>query len=166
FHADPTTPNQYLGLVVGFVDGKNVPIQVRAGGEVATLTVVNHPVNKQIFSGPLQTPFVCELDALGLKPAHTSHLDPKNADCTAPTVVSYYYKNKGGVWKPFDTTAKRPGDILTVKIDGKDVAMIVRQEKGVINRSGYIINILHDPAAGPLPTYLSKGGSAWNGKLI
>ena len=44
--------------------------------------------------------------------------------------------------------------------------MIVRQEKGVINRSGYIINILHDPAAGPVPTYLAKGGSAWNGKLI
>ena len=43
---------------------------------------------------------------------------------------------------------------------------IVRQEKGVINRAAYIINILHDPAAGPAPTPLSRGGSAWNGKLI
>jgi hypothetical protein len=165
FAADPNNPSQWIGLVVGFVDGRNVPIQVRAGGEVATLTVVNHPVNKQIFSGPLQVPFVCELDALGLKPANTTHQDPKNADCTAPTIVSYLYKTKGGEWKPFDAT-KRPGDIMTTKIDGKDVPLIVRQERGVINRSGYIIDMLHDPAAGPPPTYLSKGGSAWNGKLI
>ena len=166
FSADPNNPGQYIGLVVGFVDGKNVPIQVRAGGEVATLTVVNHPVNKQIFSGPLQTPFVCELDALGLKPVNTSHLDPKNSDCTAASVVTYFYKNTAGTWKPFDAAAARPTDIMTTSINGQNVPLIVRQEKGVINRSGYIIDILHDPAAGPVASFLSKGGSAWNGKLI
>ena len=31
FSADPNNPGQYLGLVVGFVDGRNVPIQARAG---------------------------------------------------------------------------------------------------------------------------------------
>ena len=150
FAADPSNPGQYVGLVVGFVEGKNVPLQARAGGEVATLTVINHPVNKQLFSGPLQTPFVCELDALGLKPAQLAHLDPKNSDCFAPVVVSYLYRNKSGEWKPFDA-AKRPTDLDTAKIGDKDVPLIVRQEKGVINRSGYVIDILHDPAAGPVP---------------
>jgi hypothetical protein len=165
FSPDPNTPGQWVGLVVGLINGKNVPIQARAGGEVATLQIVNHAVNRELFSGPLQTPFVCELDALALKPTNTTHLGPLNADCTAPSTVLYYYKTKGGEWKDFDAT-KRPGDIATVKIDGKDVALIVRQEKGVVNRSGFVINILHDPNAGPLPSFLSKGGSAWNGKLV
>src|SRR2546423_693673 len=51
--------------------------------------------------------------------------------------------------------------------DSKEVPLIVRQEKGVINRSAYLINILHDPAAGPLPTpAASSSASGWNGKLI
>ena len=55
--------------------------------------------------------------------------------------------------KPFDPDGARPGDIATDETsDGKDGAGIVRQERGVINRSAYIIKILHDPAAGPAPT--------------
>jgi hypothetical protein len=165
FVADPNNPGQYIGLVVGFVEGKNVALQARAGGETANLVVIDTAVNKPIFSGPQQTPFVCELDALGLKASNLAHLDPKNSDCFAPVVVSYLYRNKSREWKPFDAT-KRPTDIDTVSIGGKDVALIVRQEKGVTNRSGYVIDILHDPATGPVPTFLAKGGSAWNGKLI
>jgi hypothetical protein len=165
FSPDPNNPGQFIGLVVGFIDGKNVPIEVRAGGEVKTLQIVNHAVNKQLFSGPLQVPFVCELDALGLKPSNTSHLDPKNADCTAPSVIQYVYKTTDGDWKPFDPN-KRPTNIMSAKIDGNDVPLIVRQEKGVINRSGFVIDILHDPQAGPAPSFLGKGGSAWNGKLV
>ena len=55
-----------------------------------------------------------------------------------------------------------PATSGTVKINGKDVPLIIRQEKGVINRSGYVFSILHDPMAGPAPTFLSRGGSAWN----
>jgi hypothetical protein len=158
-------PNQWVALVVGLINGKNVPIVARAGGETAQLVLINHAVNRELFSGPLQTPFVCELDALGLKPTNTTHLGPLNADCTAPSTYNYFYKTKGGEWKPYDVT-KKPGDVATVKIDGKDVNLIVRQERGVTNRSGYVINILHDPSAGPVPDFKSKGGSAWNGKLV
>ena len=165
FFPDPNVPNQWVGLVVGLINGKNVPIVARAGGEVAQLVLVNHAVNRELFSGPLQTPFVCELDALGLKPTNTTHLGPLNADCTAPSTYNYFYKTKGGEWKPYDVT-KKPGDVATTKIDGKDVNLIVRQERGVTNRSGYVINILHDPSAGPVPDFKSKGGSAWNGKLV
>jgi hypothetical protein len=164
FAPDPNTPGQWVGLVVGFVDGKNT-ITARAGGQSASVTVVNHAINKTLFAGPQQSPFLCELEALGLKPSVTSNTGLRNPDCTAPAVIGYVYKTKGGEWKDFDNT-KRPGDIAVIKIDGKDVNLIVRQEKGVINRSGYVINILHDPQAGPTPTFNGRGGSAWNGKVV
>ena len=65
-------------------------------------------------------------------------------------------------------SAPRPADVaMTKTTEGKEVPLIVRQEKGVINRSAYLINILHDPSAGPLPTPgASSPASGWNGKLI
>ncbi|MFO1184111.1 MAG: DUF6351 family protein [Bauldia sp.] len=167
FAPDPNTPGQWIGLIFGFWDGKNKDIiEVTSGGETAKLSVVSHALNRSVFSGPLQWPFICELDSLGMKPTLNALTDPtRDTDCLASTTYTYFYKNKGGEWKPFDAK-NRPTDIATSKIDGKDIPLIVRQEKGVINRSGYIINILHDPAAGPVPSYLSKGGSAWNGKLV
>jgi len=165
FSRDPNHPGDWIGLVVGFLGDNTGTLVVGSGSETVRLTVVNRRVNKGLFSGPQQSPFVCELEALGLKPTVTTSLDPKNADCTAAPVISYIYRTKGGEWKDYDV-AKRPADVATVKIDGKDVNLIVRQERGVVNRSGYIINILHDPQAGPTPNFLSKGGSAWNGKLV
>jgi hypothetical protein len=164
FSVDPNNPDQWIGLVVGFIEGKNT-LRARAGGEVALLTIINHWANVPTFAGAAQYPFVCEHQALGLKAAVTARLDPRSADCAGPTFYTYLYKTKGGEWKDFDVQ-NRPGDIATAKIDGADVPLIVRQEKGVLNRSGYVINILHDPQAGPVPTFLSKGGSAWNGKLV
>ena len=50
-------------------------------------------------------------------------------------------------------------------MDGKTVSLINWYEKGIINRSAYVISLLHDPAAGPLPTLMSNE-TGWNGKLI
>jgi hypothetical protein len=164
FAPDPTTPGQWVGLVVGFIDGKN-QITARAGGQTANMTVVNHAINKTLFAGPQQSPFLCELEALGLKPTVTTNASLRNPDCTASPVVTYLYKSKGGEWKDYNVQ-NAPGDVAIVKINGKDVSLIVRQERGVINRSGYIINILHDPKAGPAPSFTGRGGSAWNGKVV
>jgi hypothetical protein len=120
-------------------------LAVKAGGREAAVTLVNHPVNATLFAGPQQEPFVCENEAHGLAAA-------TDASCAAPTVVTYFYRDKRGEWKPFDAKAARPADIATTRTtEGKDVPLIVRQEKGVINRSAYLVNILHDPAAGALP---------------
>jgi hypothetical protein len=118
-------------------------------------------VNGTLFAGPQQEPFVCENAYHGLAPA-------VDASCAAPTVVTYFYRDKGGEWKPFDPKSARPADIGTTRTTkGKVVPLIVRQEKGVINRSAYVINILHDPAAGPLPSaFASSPASGWNGKLV
>jgi hypothetical protein len=164
----PDPKGGFVGLVTGLKDGDNM-VAVKAGADGANVKLVNHPINGTLFAGPQQTPFYCELDddAIKLKPAPGAKLDPHdNPDCAAVTTVNYFYRDKMGNWKPFDAT-NRPADIgMTTTSDGKNVPLIVRQEKGVINRSAYVINILHDPAAGPLPTPTDKGGSAWNGKLM
>ncbi len=156
----------WIGLVDGLAEGDN-QVTAKSGADQATIKLVNHGINATLFAGPQQTPFICELEDNGLMPAPGANLDPGNhPDCAAVTKVEYFYRNKGGEWKPFDA-ANRPRDIgKTTTIEGKEVPLIVRQETGVINRSAYLINILHDPDAGPLPTPTDRGGSAWNGKVM
>src|SRR5215470_10810148 len=150
----------WVGLVTGLKDGPN-QLAVKADGKDASLTLTNHPVNATLFAGPQQSPFVCENESHGLASA-------KDASCAAPATVKYFYRDRAGVWKPFNASAARPNDISTTKTsEGREVPLIVRQEKGVINRSAYVINILHDPAAGPLPTPTApSSASGWNGRLI
>jgi len=150
----------WVGLVAFLKDGSN-PLTVKAGGKDASLTLVNHPLNGTLVAGPQQSPFVCENESHGLESA-------KDASCAAPSTVKYFYRDRTGAWKPFNPGAARPNDIATTKTsEGQEVPLIVRQEKGVINRSAYLINILHDPAAGPLPTPAApSAASGWNGKLI
>ena len=148
----------WIGLVDGLVDGENA-LAVSAGGGYATLSLTNHPTNGTLFAGPQQTPFVCENEAHGLAPA-------MDESCAAPTITAYSYRSTDGTWKPFDPKRPRPADIeMTTTIGGKTVPLINWYEKGIINRSAYVISLLHDPAAGPLPTAVSNE-TGWNGKLI
>ena len=78
------------------------------------VTLTNHAINGTLFAGPQQAPYLCENETFELAPA-------KDASCAAPTIVKYFYRDKTNTWKPFDPAGARPGDIATVKIDGKDV---------------------------------------------
>jgi len=149
-----------VGLVEGLKDGDN-RLVAKGQGREASVTLRNHAINATLFAGPQQTPFLCENESHGLASA-------KDETCAAPSTVKYFYRNKSGEWKPFDPKGARPADIgVTRTSEGKEVPLIVRQEKGVINRSAYLINILHDPAAGPLPTPTTDSpASGWNRKLI
>ena len=148
----------WIGLVDGLVDGDNALV-VSAGGGQATLTLTNHPINGTLFAGPQQTPFVCENETHGLAPA-------TDESCAAPTMTGYTYRSTDGTWKPFDPNGPRPTDIdKTTTMDGTTAPLITWYEKGIINRSAYVISVLHDPAAGPLPTPASNE-TGWNGKLI
>ena len=148
----------WIGLVEGLRDGDN-RLEVSAGPSQTALTLTNRPINGTLFAGPQQTPFVCENEAHGLVPA-------TDENCTAPTVTGYFYRNTGGEWREFDPAGPRPRDIeMTTTMDGETVPLINWYEKGVINRSAYVISLLHDPASGPLPTPV-RNDSGWNGKLI
>jgi hypothetical protein len=148
------------GYVTGLKDGDNTLV-AKAGSDSATITLVNHGVNDTLFAGAQQQPFLCETDGLKLGKA----LDDK---CAANTVVSYtYMSNKDGKWHDFDPKGTRPTDIADTAVGPNRVPQIVRIERGVINRAGYVISVLQDPAAGPSPTWDNPtADKGWNGKLI
>jgi hypothetical protein len=150
----------YVGLVTGLKDGDNALV-AKAGADTANLTLVNHALNGVLFAGPKQQPFLCETDALKLGKA-------KDADCAADTVVEYKYLSKtDNTWKAFDPKGARPTDIADTAVGANRVPQIARVERGVINRAGYVITMLHDPAAGPVPSFdAPNANKAWNGKLI
>ena len=139
----------WIGLVDGLVDGEN-KLAAAARGH-ATLSLTNHPTNGTLFAGPQQMPFVCENETHGLATA-------TDESCAAPMITGYSYRSTDGTWKPFHPKQPRPADIeMTTTIDGETVPLINWYEKGIINRSAYVISLLHDPAAGPLPTPVSNG---------
>jgi hypothetical protein len=150
----------WVGLVTGLEDGDNALV-AKAGADTANVTLVNHGINGVLFAGPKQQPFLCETEGLKLGKA-------KDADCAADTQVSYsYMSNKDMKWHDFDPKGTRPTDIADTGVGASRVPQIVRIERGVINRAGYVISMLHDPAAGALPTPDNQAANkGWNGKLI
>ena len=171
FRARPTG-NTLLGRIEGLNAGKNV-LEVRVGDKrQALIELTNYPVVGPIFSGPHQTPFICQTEHSGLGTA----LD---ADCSAKTSVSYVYKSTqpspAGArnapdalpagFKAYDPSRPRPSDVAqTTTTDGRKVDYIVRRERGTINRAVYEIAFLHIPGeALPNPWTKTPG---WNGRLV
>ena len=75
-----------LGRVDALTLGKNT-LEVRVQGKrEARLELTNHPISGPVFSGPHQTPFICQTEAAGLGV-------PLDANCSAKTVVTYVYKS-------------------------------------------------------------------------
>ena len=130
------------GLVSGFNVGANtLSMGSRSGAPIITkILVTDRPRTGPVFSGPQQTPFVCETEFLGLGAA----LD---ANCTAPTRVDYFYRSTAtNTFQPYNTSGPRPSDLATTTTaEGLVVPYIVRREMGTINRAVYVIAILHDP---------------------
>jgi hypothetical protein len=155
---DPTT---LRGLVSGFSIGPNtLSMGSRSGAPVITkLLVTDRPRTGPVFSGPHQTPYVCETQFLGLGNA----LD---ANCTAPTRVDYFYRSSAtNTFQPYNTSGPPPSDLATTTTaEGLVVPYIVRREMGTINRAVYVIAILHDPS-GPLSTPVMRT-SGYNGRLV
>ena len=152
------------GLVKGLKEGTNT-VTASAGAAKATLTLTDYPLAGPVFSGPHQTPFVCETQAFKLPDGKT--LGPaQDADCFAPTNVQWVYKPTGSEQlKPYDPTGPKPADLARTKTTtGADVDYIVRLETGVINRAIYQIALLATPG-GPLPTPTSST-PGWNGALV
>ncbi len=149
-----------LGLVTGLREGSNT-LAASTGGHghgssrQARLRVVDHPITGPVFSGPQQTPFFCETTAFGLAAA-TMPL------CSAPTQVSFQYKNTAGAFVPLADPASRPADLATATVNGHTVPYIVRLEQGTIDRGVYQIAALYD---GNDPTPLVPDTS-WNKALV
>ncbi|HEX3589773.1 MAG TPA: DUF6351 family protein [Pseudonocardiaceae bacterium] len=158
FRAQPD--GSLLGLVTGLREGSNTLAartvsRGHGGGDHADLRVVNHPITGPVLSGPQQVPFFCETTAFGL-PAATMPL------CSAPTQVTFQYKNTAGAFVPLADPASRPADLATATVNGHAVPYIVRVETGTIDRAVYQIAALYD---GKNPTPLVPDTS-WNKALV
>ncbi len=154
FHADAAR-GSLVGLVDGLKDGANTLV-VKAGGESATLRLVNHPITGPIVSGEHLKPFVCQTVESGLG-------EPLDADCSAKTKIEYFYRTADGKFNPLQAGAAPPDVVQTTTSDGKTVPYIVRVESGTINRSIYHIAILDDPSK-TAPSWAP--GEGWNHKLL
>lgn len=149
-----------LGLVTGLREGGNeltasTGRHGRGQHARARLRVDDHPITGPVFSGPQQQPFFCETTAFGLAPAEMPL-------CSAPTQVSFVYRNTAGTFVPLADPASRPADLATATVDGRTVPYVVRLEQGTIDRAVYQIAALYD---GREPTPLVPDTS-WNRALV
>lgn len=152
------------GVVGGLRDGDNT-LEASAGDSSVTLTATNYPVSGPIFSGPHLTPWVCETELGGLAPS-------TDANCSAPPVTKWTYVSTTGLEQPFTPGSSLPADIATTTVNGTEWPLVVRTEKGVINRGIYTIWVL-DPGVVDLPSGALASGAAptWqasasNGRLV
>ncbi|GAB2986375.1 hypothetical protein GCM10017788_08450 [Amycolatopsis acidiphila] len=143
----------FLGLVTGLRNGDN---EIVAGDRdrPAKLRVTNHPITGPVLSGKQQQPFYCETTAYGLPPA-------QQPLCSAPTQVSYQYRNTAGIFAPLADPAARPADLASATVNGVKVPYVVRVERGTIDRAVYEIAALYDGRPSPFTP-----DRAWNSKLV
>jgi hypothetical protein len=166
FGPDPEGNHQLEGVVTGLPLGESVVAansHKGANGDKHNdeLRLVNNPLQGPIFSGPHQQVFLCSTAgnaaSNGLPPI------PQSPTCETPTVVSYVYRSTTGAFLPFDPAAPPPASAIaqTTTMDGKTVPMILRWERGVINRFMYSIMMLSPASQTATPDL-----SAWNGKAL
>jgi hypothetical protein len=165
FGPDPEGGNRLEGVVTGLPLGPSTLAATMPGPgkstRTAELELTNNPLQGPIFSGPHQTPFLCS----SAGNAASNGLPPilQSPTCATPTVVSFIYRNLAGAWLDYNPAAPPPASSvqLTTTLDGLTVPMIVRWERGVINRFMYSIMMLSPATQGAAPDF-----SAWNRKAL
>ena len=159
-----------VGLVDGLRLGHNRISVYDGRRRVARETLVNHPIEGPIFSGPHQKPFVCKTNQpnVGLGEPLVDNqegdgfrvLAPDGStagwsrNCSVNTRVDWLYRRtSGGALVPLP-----PGPLPTdVAMIDEDTPFIVRRERGTINRFIYSFAMLADPAT---------DASRWNRRLV
>jgi hypothetical protein len=167
FKPDPMDSGRLIALVSGLKAGVNTLVADNTGAS-ATLTLTNSPATGPLFSGPQETPFVCQTDTFRIYPGGPFLGAPTDSNCSAATRVDYVYRNTASpaAFVPLTNLQQVPADVAsTTTDDGKTVPFIVRLETGTTNRAIYQTAMLHNPAnsAAPTPTSLSEG---WNQRLV
>ncbi len=163
-----------LGLVSGMTVGKNTLTAdlIQAGrteaSSSASLTLTNYPRTGPMFSGPQETPFICETQNFTM-PDGTKLGAALDANCSANTQVQYVYRTTatiGPQFLPLPNPSTLPADVAnTTTTEGKTVPYVVRIETGTLNRAIYQTSILHNPKSDTAPTAANPPAS-WNGRLV
>jgi hypothetical protein len=147
----------FAGLITGLRPGRNVLAAGLPDGSGAQIAIDDHPIGGPVFAGPQVQPWVCGTAAAGLGPA-------KDAQCNAPTRITYQYKSSlTGQFAAYDPT-NPPLDVATTTTDqGVTVPYIIRVEDGTQDRGLYRLAVLSDPTK-PWAPWASQRG--WNHKLV
>lgn len=137
------------------------------GAGTAALTLVNHPAQGPVFSGPHEQPFVCETEQFILPVLGGDLGVPLDRDCSIATRVDHFYRTKAGRYTPWPSGAVQyPADLATTITSlGVTVPFIVRMETGTVNRAIYQTAVLHDPIVEPEPTPFTRP-AGWNRRVI
>ncbi len=171
FAPDPAD-GRPVGLVAGLAGGQNeIVAEVVEQGRnqpsgSASLRVTNAPRTGPLFSGPWETPYVCQTETFRLYPNGPFLGAATDENCSAATRVDYVYRNTAGSFVALPSPSAVPADAATTTTtDGRTVPYVVRIETGTVNRAIYQTALLHNPAsdAAPEPT---RRPSGWNGKLV
>ena len=157
-----TTANTLLGVVTGLRLGANT---LAAGGQ--SLVITNYSIKGPIISGPHVTPFICTTQTFQL-PGGTGTLGaPTDAECSAPTKITYMYLPLGGTaLVALPSTTSLPANVsMTNSMSGQFVPFVVRVETGTMGRGIYQNAVLHDPTSEPAPTPFTPP-KGWNKRLL
>jgi hypothetical protein len=148
---------RFVGLVTGLTAGENTLTARESHGKKARITLTNHPIGGSVFSGPQLVPYFCRTQLFGL----AASID---AQCNAPTVVSYRYRTLAGAFAVYNPASPPPADQIanTTTDQGVTVPYIVRVERGTMNRGIYELAVLVDPAK-PWTPWSPQAG--WNHKV-
>lgn len=141
------------GVVHGLIEGDNT-LTASAGGKRVVQRIRSWPITGPIISGPHLPLLACSTEEHGLG-------TPTDADCSAPTKVSWRYITTKGSLAPLPDPASKPADLATASIGGTQVPLYVRYEQGVINRSVYEVASID-----PTPGDEDPSGTGWNQKLL
>jgi hypothetical protein len=169
----PTREGQYYVLATGLVNGINT-LTVRANRGHSPFSfdvsqqVTNYPRQGPMFSGPRETPFICQTDTFRIYPGGPFLPSSVAPDCAVGTRVDYVYRNAAAAFVPLPSQSVVPADAATTTTttsDGQAVPYIVRIETGVVNRSIYQTAMLHNPSTEATPSPVVKP-AGWNGKLV
>lgn len=160
-----TGGNTLTGLVTGLHLGRNSLHAADARG-AAELAITDHPVTGPVFSGPQQSPFICQSQSFTLPVTSGTLGPPLDKYCSLNTRMDYVYMSTSGTFKPLPDPRVRPADLAqTATSTGHKVNYIVRVETGTINRAIYQIVVLDDPVTDPAPTWYQHL-PGWNGRLL
>lgn len=164
------------GVVDGLMDGEN-SVEVRRDnpGRGAPphqrLTLTNHSITGPIFSGEHQYPFVCNTVSQGLgqpiaddpvtgtKVFDGATVVGYSRNCSAETRVDFRYLRANGQWGNLAAGADIPAD---AELDAADEPLVVRLERGTINRFMYGITM-------PIPwddDPYDLDTARWNGGVV
>jgi hypothetical protein len=137
------------------------------GRPTSSLTLVNHPIQGPVFSGPHELPYACATQSFTL-PAGLGNLGATNdPNCHIPTRVDYIYRTTTGAlaqW-PAGATSYPANMAMANTTQGKTVPYVLRMETGTVNRAIYQTVVLHDPLTESSPSWANPPAN-WNGRLI